>query len=245
MGREVERKFLVRGDAWRSGKAVLYRQGYLTTDKHRTVHVRIAGTQAYLTVKGITAGRTRREYEFDIPLRDANEMLDTLCLSPVIEKRRTRIEYDGLVWEVDEFLGANRGLVIAEVELTSEDQPVNKPPWVGAEVSDDPRYYNANLVGRAAVPREALEALQLPPSDNPAAAVGRSALAGYSRLGGPSIIDRKFFAGTHISGSRQPESANLLGTNSSMLPQQQLTVGIATVVQKPEGPTRLENCVAA
>jgi CYTH domain-containing protein len=146
MGREIERKFLVEGDAWRRGEGVVYRQGYLNTDKHRTVRVRVVGDEGYLTIKGITQGATRREYEYAIPVADATEMLDELCEGPIIEKRRYRIPRGQLVWEVDEFFGDNQGLVVAEVELESEDQPLDKPSWLGKEVTEDSRYYNANLV---------------------------------------------------------------------------------------------------
>ena len=146
MGKEIERKFLVTGDGWRAGQGSDYRQGYLSTDKERTVRVRIAGDTARLTVKGITEGATRAEYEYRIPVADAEIMLDTLCLRPLIEKRRYRIEHQGMTWEVDEFHGDNAGLVVAEIELQDEQQTFTKPPWVGAEVTDDARFYNANLV---------------------------------------------------------------------------------------------------
>lgn len=148
MAREIERKFLVRGDDWRSGQSALYRQGYLNTDKHRTVRVRVTGDSAFLTIKGITTGATRQEFEYPIPVRDADEMLNGLCEKPLIEKRRYRVPHDNLTWEVDEFLGENEGLVVAEVELASEDQAFEKPDWIGEEVTSDPRYYNANLVQR-------------------------------------------------------------------------------------------------
>jgi CYTH domain-containing protein len=147
--KEIERKFLVddRSGSWRSTAYSEIRQGYLSTDKHRTVRVRTAGDAAYLTIKGITEGATRAEYEYPIPVADAGKMLDTLCLRPLIEKRRHRVEYAGLIWEVDEFYGDNDGLIIAEVELENARQAFDNPPWAGAEVTDDPRYYNANLVG--------------------------------------------------------------------------------------------------
>jgi adenylate cyclase len=147
MSREIERKFLVRSDAWRqgaSGKA--YRQGYLSVDPDRTVRVRVAGDAAFLTVKGRAEGAARAEYEYAIPRAEAEEMLDRLCLRPLIEKTRYRIPHEGLVWEVDEFSGDNAGLVVAEVELVAEDQAVALPPWVGREVTGDPRYANASLV---------------------------------------------------------------------------------------------------
>lgn len=147
MGVEIERKFLLQGDAWRGlGQAVLLRQGYLSSARERVVRVRIEGEQAMLTIKGANVGATRGEWEYPIPLADAVELLDGLCEQPLIEKYRHRIEHAGMVWEIDEFLGANAGLVVAEIELGSEDQPFEKPEWVGAEVSGDARYYNANLI---------------------------------------------------------------------------------------------------
>ena len=147
MAQEIERKFLVKGDSWRhTARGERYRQGYLSTVKERTVRVRTAGGQGFITVKGIIVGATRSEYEYGIPLADANEMLDRLCERPLIEKTRYRIQHDGLTWEVDEFEGENRGLITAEVELHDEHQAVSIPDWVGAEVSRDPRYFNANLV---------------------------------------------------------------------------------------------------
>ena len=147
MGVEIERKFLLAGDAWRGlGQAVLLRQGYLSSARERVVRVRIEGEQAMLTIKGANVGTTRGEWEYPIPLADAAELLDGLCEQPLIEKVRHRIEHAGMVWEVDEFLGANAGLIVAEIELASEDQPFEKPDWIGAEVSGDARYYNANLI---------------------------------------------------------------------------------------------------
>jgi adenylate cyclase len=99
-----------------------------------------------LTIKGITIGATRREYEYEIPMADANEMLDELCEKPIIEKTRFKISHAGLTWEIDEFAGVNQGLIVAEVELESEDQNIDFPPWVGEEVSGDPRYFNSNLI---------------------------------------------------------------------------------------------------
>ncbi|ATD63992.1 adenylate cyclase [Janthinobacterium svalbardensis] len=147
MGVEIERKFLLQGDAWRGlGQAVLLRQGYLSSARERVVRVRIEGEQAMLTIKGANVGATRGEWEYPIPLADAAELLDGLCEQPLIEKVRHRIEHAGMLWEVDEFLGANAGLIVAEIELASEDQPFEKPEWIGVEVSGDARYYNANLI---------------------------------------------------------------------------------------------------
>jgi CYTH domain-containing protein len=146
---EIERKFLVGSDAWRTGTSgKQYRQGYLSTDPERTVRVRVAGDAGFLTVKGRSEGAARAEYEYPIPREHAEEMLDRLCLRPLIEKTRYRIPFGGLTWEVDEFSGDNAGLVVAEVELADEGQAVELPPWVGNEVTGDPRYANASLVAR-------------------------------------------------------------------------------------------------
>jgi CYTH domain-containing protein len=147
MPNEIERKFLVNGAGWRSfGPGTRYRQGYLSTTPERSVRVRVGGDEGFLTIKGKTVGAIRAEYEYAIPVAEANELLDKLCKRPLIEKTRYRINHQGLTWEVDEFEGANAGLVIAEVELESEDQAVVFPDWVGEEVTGDPRYYNASLV---------------------------------------------------------------------------------------------------
>ncbi len=147
MAKEIERKFLLRSDAWRAlAPGMRYRQGYLSIIKERTVRVRTIADKGFITVKGVSEGATRLEFEYEIPVREAWEMLDTLCERPLIEKDRYRIEYQGLVWEVDEFFGDNAGLLVAEVELRDEDQALEKPDWIGEEVTDDPRYYNANLI---------------------------------------------------------------------------------------------------
>lgn len=147
MGQEIERKFLVIGDAWRAlGEAVFIRQGYLATEPLRTVRVRVAGERGWLTVKGISIGASRLEFEYPIPVKDATDMLDGFCDRPIMEKRRTRIPIGDVTWEVDEFLGENSGLIVAEVELRHAEQPVELPEWIGAEVTGDPRYYNSNLL---------------------------------------------------------------------------------------------------
>lgn len=143
---EIERKFLVCNDGWRSAQnGILYRQGYLCTDPQRTVRVRIGDGQAILAVKGASDGPARPEFEYPIPLEDAKALLEHCCLQPTVDKYRYRIPYAGLTWEVDEFLGENRGLIIAEVELERADQLVTLPPWVGSEVTSDPRFFNAYL----------------------------------------------------------------------------------------------------
>lgn len=146
MGKEIERKFLVTGQAWRDlATGILFRQGYLSAVKERVVRVRTMGETAALTIKGITVGATRLEFEYPIPLDEARELLE-LCEQPLIEKTRYKITADGLLWEVDEFHGVNEGLVVAECELTSEDQAFTRPDWVGEEVTADPRYFNSNLI---------------------------------------------------------------------------------------------------
>ncbi len=149
MPKEIERKFLLKNDSWRGhGHGKRYRQGYLSTVKERTVRVRTAGDKAFVTIKGVSAGATRSEYEYEIPAADANEMLDQLCEKPLIEKTRYRISHAGLVWEVDEFEGENHGLITAEVELKDERQAVELPGWIGKEVTGNPDYFNSNLVAK-------------------------------------------------------------------------------------------------
>ena len=147
MGVEIERKFLLTGDAWRTlGEPQLLRQGYLSSDPDRTVRVRIEGEKGSMTIKGRSTGATRGEWEYPIPLTDAAELLERLCQQPIIEKYRRRIAYAGNIWEVDEFLGANAGLVVAEIELSSEDQHFDRPDWIGAEVTHERRYFNSSLI---------------------------------------------------------------------------------------------------
>lgn len=149
MKTEIERKFLVVGDAWRAlAQGVAYRQGYLCRAGGCSVRVRIAGEKAFLTVKGRTSGITRAEYEYEIPLADGEELLGNLAEKPIITKTRRKIPYAGFVWDVDEFHGANQGLILAEIELEREDQPFDKPAWIGEEVTGDPRYGNAALAQR-------------------------------------------------------------------------------------------------
>ncbi len=144
MGIEIERKFLVKGEGWRDAPATDICQGYLNRDEERTVRVRIAGDRAYLTVKGLTKGAVRPEFEYEIPLADARELLK-LCAPLLIEKRRHVVEYRGSRWEVDEFFGAHAGLVLAEIELSDPDQDIARSDWLGEEVTDDPRYFNSSL----------------------------------------------------------------------------------------------------
>ncbi len=147
MSVEIERKFLVRGSEWRAlGQGVAIRQGYLSPHPDRVVRVRIEGETATLTIKGRTRGITRSEWEYVIPLAEADQLLNDLCERPLIEKMRTHITHEGMVWEVDEFFGDNLGLVVAEIELESEEQAFSQPDWVAEEVTDDVRYFNANLL---------------------------------------------------------------------------------------------------
>ena len=147
MGVEIERKFLLRGDGWMQlGEPVFFRQGYLSSHKERVVRVRIEGERAVLTIKGANKGATRGEWEYEIPVAEAAELLDGLCEQPLIEKYRRRITYAGNVWEVDEVPGANAGLVVAEIELQSEDQQFDKPEWIGEEVTSDVRYLTSRLI---------------------------------------------------------------------------------------------------
>ncbi len=146
MGTEIERKFLLIGDAWReNARGTLLRQGYISTQPGRTVRVRTANSQGYLTLKGKTTGISRCEFEYPIPLDDANMLLDQLCEQPILEKIRYLVDYKGFIWEVDEFLGDNAGLLIAEIELEAENQSFAKPEWLGEEVSGDRRYFNSSL----------------------------------------------------------------------------------------------------
>lgn len=147
MGEEIERKFLVAGEGWReTAEGTAYRQGFLSTEPERTVRVRAAGDRGTITIKGKNVGARRAEFEYEIPLADAQQMLDTLCKRPLIEKVRYTLSAGAHTWEIDVFGGDNAGLVVAEIELGSEDETFDKPGWVGDEVTGDPRYFNSNLV---------------------------------------------------------------------------------------------------
>lgn len=145
---EIERKFLVRDERWRDAAdgGVHFRQGYLIGARQASVRVRIEGARANLNIKGATLGVRRQEFEYAIPLEEANELLDTLCEKPLIEKTRYTLRYGAHVWEIDLFEGDNAGLVVAEIELADEDELFERPAWLGDEVSGDPRYYNVSLV---------------------------------------------------------------------------------------------------
>jgi len=147
MGKEIEKKFLIINDDWRRlGKGEPYCQGYLNAEKGRTVRVRTINDRGILTIKGPSVGAARLEYEYDIPIEEALEMLKELCYKPLIEKTRYKIPFAGFIWEIDEFTGENEGLIFSEIELEYEGQQFEIPPWVGKEVTDDSRYYNANLI---------------------------------------------------------------------------------------------------
>jgi CYTH domain-containing protein len=147
MAREIERKFLLRGREWKAlAEGDRCRQGYLNRLPERTVRVRTLGDRGYLTIKGLPTGLTRAEYEYEIPFADADAMLADLCEKPLIVKNRYRIKAGSHIWEIDEFLHENQGLVVAEVELTHQDESFEKPAWIGEEVTGDPRYFNSTLI---------------------------------------------------------------------------------------------------
>jgi adenylate cyclase len=148
MATETERKFLLKDDSWNTGVVgTEYKQGYLVSSPERTARIRIAGETGYITIKGpgIEGSLARPEYEYEIPLADAEEMFTNLCEPEKIEKTRYKIPFENHVWEVDVFHGTNEGLIMAEVELVDEHEEVILPPWIGNEVSDDPRYFNSKL----------------------------------------------------------------------------------------------------
>jgi CYTH domain-containing protein len=144
---EIERKFLVRGDGWRKGaRGIFCRQGYLVAFDDLVVRVRLSGEKAYLTIKGRKTGLSCPEYEYLMPVSDARDVLEHHCMRPFIEKTRYTLDFMGRNWEIDEFMGENMGLVIAEVELEHEHQAIDLPDWAGVEVSYDPKYWNVNLM---------------------------------------------------------------------------------------------------
>lgn len=147
MGKEIEYKYLVISDSYkRLGSRTYYKQGYLSVEKERTVRVRVIDSVGYITIKGRTEGASRTEFEYTIPVEDALVILDSLCIKPLIEKYRYKIRIGELLWEVDEFLGDNEGLTVAEVEVSYEGYPIEKPEWVGRNVTGDAKYYNSNLI---------------------------------------------------------------------------------------------------
>lgn len=148
MGLEIEKKFLIKDDSWKNQitAGVYYRQGYISSHPDRVVRIRTIENMAYLTIKGKTMGAVRSEYEYEIPYEEAIEMLTQLCEKPLVEKTRYKLMYNNLLWEIDEFEAENKGLVVAEVELEDEFQPIDLPPWIGEEVTMQPKYYNASLI---------------------------------------------------------------------------------------------------
>ncbi|WP_455380911.1 CYTH domain-containing protein [Acidihalobacter prosperus] len=147
MPTEIERKFLVTSDEWRQhvSKSSNFRQGYLGAAKTSSVRVRLSDDNANLNIKSVTLGVSRLEYEYQIPVKDAQEMLDKLCHKPLIEKVRHIVYHEGHCWEIDEFYGINQGLIVAEIELDSVDEQFSLPEWAGREVTDEARYYNVAL----------------------------------------------------------------------------------------------------
>ncbi len=149
MAQEIERKFLVRDDCWREAAHAHFhlKQGYLANQENASIRVRIDHQgRAHINLKSYTLGISRREYEYDIPREEAEEILEHLALKPLIDKTRYLVRYGDHLWEIDEFHGDNAGLVVAEIELNAEDEPFERPPWIDREVSDDPRYLNSCLV---------------------------------------------------------------------------------------------------
>lgn len=147
MGMEIERKFLIDRSKWQpAGPGINIRQGYIMAEADRTVRVRTKGEKGYLTIKGATQGISRLEMDYEIPYKDAEKLLDEVCLTPLIEKTRYVEEHLGHTWEIDVFYGDNAGLIVAEIELSSVDETIDLPDWITREVSDDKRYYNACLI---------------------------------------------------------------------------------------------------
>jgi adenylate cyclase len=147
MGVEIERKFLVDHETWQQTPKPLstyFRQGYILSEANKTIRIRVTPDEAFITIKGGTKGISRLEYEYTIPAVDGEELLDNFGVSELV-KRRYCVDVAGKVWEVDEFLGDNKGLLVAEIELDSEDEKFILPPWVTTEVTGDERYYNSNL----------------------------------------------------------------------------------------------------
>lgn len=147
MGIEIERKFLVKNDEYKkSSKWKFLKQGYLCNEADRVIKIRLNEGKGFITVKGRINSMSRSEFEYEIPYEDANAMLENLCSGPIIEKKRFEFEFKGFKWEIDEFLGENEGLVVAEIELKDENAEFPKPDWIDREVTFEPRYLNSNLV---------------------------------------------------------------------------------------------------
>lgn len=148
MAVEIERKFLLANDHWRRQvtRSEPFKQGYLSSEPTTSVRVRLSGDKAWLNIKSATVGAKRLEFEYEIPAADGEHLLDRLCRRPLVEKIRHYIPAGELVWEIDEFFGANQGLIVAEIELAHEQQSFVCPDWLGSEVTGDARYYNNNLI---------------------------------------------------------------------------------------------------
>lgn len=147
MSKEIERKFLVKNDEWKKlGKTEFYQQAYLVIENSKTIRIRTIGNTAFLTIKSSAINFSRDEFEYQIPIEDAKYMIENICEKPAIEKYRTKIEINDCIWEIDEFVGENEGLIVAEVELKSENQKIDLPDWIGQEVTGDHRYNNSYLV---------------------------------------------------------------------------------------------------
>lgn len=147
MAIEIERKFLLLNDNWRTEvfKSINYRQGYLNSDASSSVRIRVSDETAKINIKSATIGSQRSEYEYDIPAVDAHEMLSALCHQPLVEKTRHLVKIGKHTWEIDEYKGDNQGLIVAEIELSAVDEVFEKPEWVGLDVTEDIRYYNNQL----------------------------------------------------------------------------------------------------
>ena len=148
MALEIEHKFLLANDNWRQEvtRTAFFRQGYLTSESSSSIRVRICNNQAWLNIKSATVGTHRLEFEYEIPLADANKIITSLCRKPVVEKNRHYVTFGQHTWEIDEFEGDNAGLIVAEIELSGIGENFERPDWIGEEVTFDVRYYNNNLV---------------------------------------------------------------------------------------------------
>lgn len=147
MGLEIERKFLVNQETWQESekpKGHFYRQGYILTDPNKTIRVRVTDTKSFLTIKGLSVGASRPEFEYEIPKNEAEQLLDMFAVSD-LTKYRYKVMFEQKLWEVDVFLGKNEGLIVAEIELSSEDETFSLPDWAEKEVTGEERYYNSNL----------------------------------------------------------------------------------------------------
>lgn len=147
MAIEIEHKFLLASEKWRNhiSHSAPMRQGYLTSNSNSSIRVRICDEKSWLNIKSAIAGNQRHEYEYEIPVNDANEIISTLCRKPLIEKTRHFVRHDNHIWEIDEFSGENKGLIVAEIELSTQNEKFTIPDWIGKEVTNDLKYYNNNL----------------------------------------------------------------------------------------------------